>query len=202
MFKYGYGTELTYNISEEELQQAKKAIDSFEDAVKAVKIAKEHLNIMYNPFKDNPSISTDQIIKYRAALRRFRDKSIDNFNEVKVKAFRCVSLIQVFSSDTQISKLMKSFISSMESIEKEVNNFAYVFFKLKSNTFVQDVVSAIEKVQKECDKLISSIEDRIKSYIQSNIIGDVWVKNMEDKLNEKIENKKPVFMQINNKTKS
>jgi len=200
MFKYS-SIELTSNISQEEKEQAKKVLDSMKDTLKSLRKATEYLNIMYDPFKANPSISVDRVLKYRAALRRFRDTAIDNFNSLKIDAFKCVSLIQIFTSDTQVSKLIKAFISSLEVLEKKVNKFASIFLKLKSPSFAQDVISAIEDIQKESKILQESIDERIIPYIESNIIGDVWVHNMEAKLNQKIENKKSPMLEIINKDK-
>jgi hypothetical protein len=200
MFKRGT-TELTSEISQEEKDQAKKAIESFKQTIKSLRKATEYLNVMHDPFKANPSISTDQVLKYRAAIRRFRDTAIENFNDVKIQAFRCISLIQMFTSDTQISKLMKSFISSIELLEKKVNEFASLFVRLKSDTLVQDLLSAIEDIQKESKSLQESIDERIVPYLESNIIGDVWIHSMEDKLNEKIEKKKPAIVDILNSGK-
>lgn len=195
MFKKS-STELTYEISEQEKEQAKKVIKSFDKTIRSLTKATEYLNIMHDPFKNNPSISTDQILKYRAAIRRFRDTAIDSFNEVKVDAFRCISGIQIFTSDTKISKLMKSFILSIEKLEKKVNDFAYLFIRLKSETFVQDIINSIEEIQKESEQIENSIEERIKPYIQTNIIGDVWVQSMESKLNEKIDRKKSIILEV------
>jgi len=195
MFKRS-STELTYEISEKEREQAQKVVQSFEKTMRSLTKATEYLNIMHDPFQKNPSISTDQILKYRAAIRRFRDTAIENFNEVKIDAFRCISGIQIFTSDTQIAKLIKSFVISIEKLEKKVNKFAYLFLKLKSETFVQDIVKSIEEIQQESSQIKSSIDERIKPYIEANIIGDVWVQTMESKLNEKIDRQKSIILEI------
>src|SRR6266481_7869311 len=103
--KFNYNTQLSYDFSDSEKEQAEKAIVAFEYSVKTLKIATDHLNILYIPFKDNPNITNDQLLKFRAALRRFRDKSIENFNTFKIIAFKCITLMQLFSSDTQTVKL-------------------------------------------------------------------------------------------------
>jgi molecular chaperone GrpE (heat shock protein) len=195
MFKRS-STELTYEISEQEKEQAQKVIESFEKTIRSLTKATEYLNIMHDPFKKNPAISTDQILKYRAAIRRFRDTAIDNFNQVKIDSFRCISNIQIFTSDTKISKLMKTFVLSIENLEKKVNSFSYLFIKLKSETFVQDIINSIDDIKKESDQIKKSIDERIKPYIETNIIGDVWVQNMESKLNEKIDKKKSIILEV------
>lgn len=201
MFKYSI-TELTSDISREEKDQAKKILESLKETLRSLRKATDYLNIMQDPFKENPSISTDQVLKYRAAIRRFRDTAIDNFNIVKINAFQYVSFVQVFTSDTQISKLTKSFISSLEALEKKVNHFASLFIRLKSVSLIQDLISSIDEIKKESDSLQESIDNRIIPYIESNIIGDVWIHSMEDKLNKKIDSKKTSIIEIINSIKN
>src|ERR1019366_9363245 len=132
MIKHSYSVQLTYDVTDAEKAQAEKALIAFDFSSKLLGVAKDHLNIMHTPFKDNNDISTEEVIKFRAALRRFRDKSIENFNEFKKASFKCIALMQLFSSDTQTSKLIKSFISSVEDMEKQVNKFSESFNDLEN----------------------------------------------------------------------
>ncbi len=198
MIKKAYAVQMSYDVSDGERAQAEKALITFDHALSLLKIANDHLNIMSVPFKNNPDISTEQITKYRAALRRFRDRAVENFNSFKVMSFRCITLMQMFSSDTQTVKIMKSFISSIDDIEKQVNQFVSLFDKLESKTFVADVVKYIEKIQKECAELEEVIDERIKSHIQSNILGKTWIDGISNELQMKIEKKTPLLIDLHN----
>src|SRR6266404_4631484 len=109
MIKKSYSIQMSYSVSDQEKFQAEKALMCFDHSVKSLKMASDHLNIMKTPFKDNQEISPDELMKARSALRRFRDKAVENFNDFKNIAFKCVQLMQPFTSDTQIVKLIKSF---------------------------------------------------------------------------------------------
>lgn len=193
-----YAIQMSYDVSDAEKSQAEKALMTFDYALKLLKTSKDHLNIMAIPFKNNPDISTEQIIKYRAALRRFRDRSVENFNNFKITSFKCITLMQMFSSDTQTVKIMKSFISSIDDIEKQVNQFVALFDKLESNSFVNDVVNNIEKIQKECEELEETIDERIKSHLQSNILGKTWIDGISSELQMKVEKKTPLLIDLHN----
>ena len=196
MRKQSYAVQMSHQVSEAKKEQAKKAITAFDTTMKTLRSANDHLDIMFTPFKDHPDISTEQVVKFRAALRRFRDKAIENFNQFKIQAFHCYTLMVVFSSDTQTSKLMKSFISAIEDIEKYVNEFSELFAELESKSFVQDVTKDIEKIHKESDALKEIIEDRIKNHIQKNIIGKNWIDSVSDELSVKVEENKPIMMDL------
>lgn len=201
MRKISYPVQMSYQVSDAEKEQAKKALQTFDVALKLLRSANDHLDIMFTPFKDHPDISTEQVVKFRAALRRFRDKVIENFNQFKICGFQCFTLMNLFSSDTQTLKLMKSFINSIEDIEKYVNQFSELFSDLESKTFVQDVIKLIEIIHKEVEKLQEIIDERIKAHIQKNIVGKTWLDNVSDELSVKIEKKNPIMMDLlNNNT--
>ena len=116
MIKFGYAIQMSYEVTDAEKQQAEKALIHFNHALKLLSLANNHLNIMKIPFKDNPEISPQDVMKARAAIRRFRDQAVDGFNDFKIESFKCVNIMKNFASDTQTIKLMKSFIPATKSL--------------------------------------------------------------------------------------
>lgn len=189
---------MSYDVSDSERTQADKALLYFKAAEKFLMQASDHLNIMKTPFKDNPDMTPEDVMKARAVIRRFRDTAIDNFDKFKKVAFDCVNLMQTFSSDTQTLKLMKSFISSVDDLEVSVNQFSELFNDLQSKDFAKDVVTAIEDIQKQCDEIDEIIDERIKSHIQTNILATSWVDSISNDLQMKIEKKTPLIVDLYN----
>lgn len=199
MIKKAYAVQMTYDVSDQEKNQANKALLFFDHAKKLLDMASDHLDIMKTPFKDNSEMKPEEVMQARAAIRRFRDKSIDNFNTFKKTAFQCVNIMQAFASDTQTLKLMKSFISSIDDLEKKVNKFTDTFNDLKAKDFATNVVKNIEEVQKQCEDVDEIIEQRIKNHIQTNILATSWVDNVSTDLQTKIEKKTPLIVDLFNK---
>ena len=193
-----YAVAMSYGVSDVEKQQAERAIICFKAALKSIETAADHLNIMKTPFKDNSDMSPDDIMNARAAIRRFRDKAIDNFNNFKNVAFRCVDVMQIFSSDTQTLKIMKAFISSIDNLEKEVNNFSELFNDLKDKDFAKNIVTNIQNIQGKCEEIEKLIEDRIITHIHNNILAVSWVDSVGNNLQMKIEKKKPLILDLSN----
>lgn len=187
---------MTYSVSDAEKDQAMKALRWFDYCLKLAETAQDHLNLIYDPFKKNNDIPSAQIFKIRATLREYRDKVIDNFNNFKKVSFKCYMIIQPFMSDTQMEKLIKSFVTCVESIETQVNRFVDLFANLKSEDLTKGVVSAIENIKKEIAQLKQIIEERIKKHIQENILARNWVDNISEELQEKVEKKSPLIMQL------
>jgi len=198
MIKRSYVTQMSYDVSSEEKIKAEKALINFSHAIKLLSSASEHLNIMKTPFKENPEMTPEEVMKARAALRRFRDKAVENFNEFKSSAFNCVNIMQTFASDTQSLKLIKSFISGIDDLEKKVNNFVDLFSDLQSKDFAKNTVSAIEDIQKQSEEIEEIIDERIKNHIQSNILASSWVDSVGDEMQMKIEKKTPLILDLSN----
>lgn len=198
MIKRAYAIQMSYDVSDEEKNQAEKALLAFEHASKTLQLANNHLNIMKTPFKDNSEIDPKEVIKARVAIRRFRDQSVDNFNNFKRQAFNCVNIMQTFGSDTQSLKLMKLFISSIDDLESKVNKFVELCNDLESKSFVQDIVKELEAIQDQCKDIQEIIDERIKNHIQSNILATSWVDSVSTDLQMTIEEKTPLIVDLFN----
>ncbi len=187
---------LTYQITDEEKRVAEKALLWFEHCVKVLHQANEHLNLIYDPFKQTPDATPEQVFQYRSALRLYRDKVADNFNLFKKVAFKCYVIMQPFTSDTQTEKILKSFVMAIDDIEKQVNRCIDLFSNLKAPDFTKSLITAIDNIKKEIAELEQIIDDRIKTHIQTNILARNWVDNIGQELQEKVEKKSPLVMEL------
>lgn len=187
---------MSYRVSENEKEQAQKAIRWLNHSLKILDQCDEHLNLIYNPFKKGQEIPADKIFARRATLRLYRDKVVENFNNFKKIAFKSYTIMQTFASDTQVEKLLKSFVTSIEDIETQVNRFVDLFSNLKSDEFTKVVVIAIEHIKKEIAQLKQIVNDRILTHLQTNILARNWVDNVSEELQEKVEKKSPLIMQL------
>lgn len=186
-------------MSDEEKNQAEQAIYLLNFAKNTLGISSDYLDLMRTPFKDNSEIPPEEIIKNRAALRRFRDKVVENFNKFKTISFKCVRTLNNFASDTQVTKLLKSFIMSIDSLEDKVNNYVDLFDDLKDKEFVKNIVSAIEEIQKQCEDVEKIIDERLINHVKENILATSWVDSIGKELEMKIEKKKPILLDLVNK---
>lgn len=193
-----YALQMAYEVPSEEKDKANKIVIYLEHLLKISKVCDKHLDLIYFPFKDNPETSPEQIFKARAALRRYRDKSIDNFNTLKRQAFKCFALLQPFSIDTQIVKLSKSFVLAIGDVEKQVNRFVELFDNLEAKEFAQGIVKAVENIKKELAQLEQIVQDRVINHIQTNILARNWVDNVSDELQQKVETKIPLSIEMVN----
>ena len=199
MYKRAYITQMSYSVSDEEKMQAERALMYFDHSIKQLELASKHLDLMKVPFKNNPEMDPKEVMKARAPIRRFRDKSVENFNLFKRSAFQCVKLMQDFSNDTQTVKLIKSFITTVNDLETKVNDFVKLFSDLEDKDFPNKIVSSIEGVQSKCDDIVEIVDDRIKDHIRRNILATTWVNSVGDELEMKIEPKVPLILDLYNK---
>ncbi len=201
MAKKVYALLMTYQITDEEKRYAEQSLNNFHEAVKLLKLASDHLNIIKTPFKDNPPSTEEEILENRVSLRRFRDKCAENFNSFKIKAFSCINAMKSFFSDTMTSKLMKSFIASIDVLEASVNDFLDLFNDLKDKDFQTKVVSSCENIEQKCNDIIDIVDQRIVNHIQTNILSKTWVNSVSDQLQSNVEKHVPILTQIQQEEK-
>jgi hypothetical protein len=196
MIKRAYAIQMTYEVSDAEKQKAEKALIFFSNTLKLLRLSSDHLNVMKTPFKDNTDITPEAVTKARVAIRCFRDQSVKNFNDFKKEAFKCVGAMQSFSSDTQTVKLIKSFISSINKLETQVNDFVGLFDELDDKDFSKNIVSSIEEIQKTCEDIEEIVDQRLIDHIKSNILAKSWVDSVSNELQTKIEKSTPLLMEL------
>lgn len=198
MKKFSQNYNVEDAIDPAQKQKAEKAFVSFNQVIKFLDIAKNHLDIMYNPFKEHPDIPVEEIIKFRDALRRFRDKSVENFNAFKVALFKTLALLDDFTYDTQTSKLTKSLITTVDLLENNVNDFVELFENLEDKDFSKKALAEIEKIYNLIDQITDTIKNRFKDHIQKNILGTTWADMISKKLNLKLYKQNPYIIELNN----
>ena len=197
--KKAYAIQLSYNISDNEKLVAEKALLYFSDASKKLEMANNHLNILKIPFEENQDITKESLMEQRVAVRNFRDKSIDNFNLFKISAFKCVDIMQNFSSDTESVKMLKSFILEIDNLESYVNDFADLFKNINSNEFKPLILKNIKLIQDKCEEIQDLIDQRIKVHLQTNILAKSWVNTVSNQLQKTVEKKRPIILDLYNK---
>jgi hypothetical protein len=196
MLKKAYVSQMSYKLTDAEKQAAEKALIAFTFATKVLDKAINHIYVMLTPFKDNPDISPDEIVEFRAGLRRYRDKVIDNFNQFKIASFKSIKALQPFSMDTETAKLTKSYISYVDDLEHLIGKFSDLFQNLKDKDFVSSIVTSLTDIEKQCDQIKDLVEDRVKSHIQKDILGRTWMDLLSDELQVKMEDQMPKILEL------
>lgn len=196
MIKKAYITQMSYDITTEEKTAAVRAVSAFQKSDKLLDKALTHLEIMYSSFKDSEDSKPEDIYNHRSAFRRYRDKVVDNFNKFKIQSFECVKEMSIFSSDTQIIKILKAYNASIDLLEEKINNFVACFDDLKAKDFISKTTSEIEKIKEQVKKLQDLIKERVCKYIKENLISESWVNQVGEELGQKIEVKKPLLISL------
>jgi len=194
--KLANSIEMSFDISDSEKKLAEDAINLVLKVVNLLSLAKDHLDIMYNPFKKNNSVSTESLIRSRGKLNIYKQQVKKNFEEVKLVSFYAVTKLNNFKTDNHILELINSFKDSMSSLEKQVVIFLDILDDFKSEEFRDSVLAAIESIRKEILDLNNLVKDRIVTHIDENIIGKDWTSSIDNKLKDKVKEEVPLIIQL------
>lgn len=194
--KFAESINMSLDVTDAEKKIAQRAVRKFQHLSKKIDSFDKHLDILYNPFKSHEDVSKESIIEHRAALRRYRDKINENFNEIKVFIVSCISDLNHFSSDTNISEIIKSFNDSVSDIDSSLEMLLTGLDNWQDKDYRANVMKAIENVKKQTDQIEKLIKDRIINDLNTNILAKNWTDNLDDKLKSSIKNKEPYIKQL------
>ncbi|HVI41799.1 MAG TPA: hypothetical protein VM577_14195 [Anaerovoracaceae bacterium] len=190
--------EMSFEIPQSEKDIAASASEKFDGVVNALGVAKDHLDIMYNPFKKHENISTEAVAARRGVISRFKRQVKENYNKVKASGLKAMQLLNYFATDTHTLELINSFKDSIQDVEKQVTIFMDILDDYKSPDFRANVVSAIEGVKKQSAQVEQLIKERIIDHIDANILAKNWVSNIGDALHMKIQDRVPLVTELFN----
>lgn len=197
IYKLAATLDMSFRIPENEKKIAKEAIENFFTTINSVSIAKDHLDILYGPFKKAQAISPDVLIEYRGKLNRFKSQVKKNFNQIKNHAFEALKNLNYFSTDTHCGELISAFKEAISDVMSSATKLIEVLDDYKTNDFKDKIIVAIDNIKKECAQLESLIRDRIVDHIKENIIGESWMTDENEVM--VLKDKIPTVIDIYNK---
>lgn len=195
--KFAESINMSINVSTSEKKVAQRIVRKFQFLLKKIDAFDKHLDILYNPFKSHENVSTKSVVDHRAALRRYRDKIHDNFDEIKVAIVACAADLNYFSYDSNISELITSFNNDISEIETQLENLFSGLDNWQDKDYRNNIIKCIETVKKQNSQLEKLINDRIIADINTNILAKNWTDNLDDKLKSSIKDREPYIKQLN-----
>lgn len=190
--------EMSFEVPKSEKDIANAASERFSAVSNALSLAKNHLDLMYDPFKKAGNISTEALVKKRGVISRFKEQVKENYNKVKALALKSIQLLNYFSTDTHTLELINAFQDSIQDVEKQVTIFLDILDNYRSPDFKNNVITAIEGVKKQSAQADKLIKDRIIDHIDANILAKNWVTNIGDALHLKIQDRVPLITELFN----
>lgn len=196
--KLAYAVEMSFDVPDSEKEIGEFASQLFEEVINSINLAKDHLDIIYNPFKRHENISTEAIAKRRGKIDIYKNKTKDNFEKVKFIAFKAIDKLNYFSSDTHTMEMINSFRDAIGALEKQVVILLDVLDNYRSPDFRDNVLKSIEAVRKEAYDIEKLIKDRIVPHIDTNILARDWISNTSNQLQTKIQDRIPIITELFN----
>lgn len=202
--KIANDVQMSFDIPDAEKARAKAAKMQFEAAANVLRLSVEHLDHLYDPLKEDTGASAESFIENRGILQgRYSTKIKENFNKVKIHALLAIRKLNFFSTgDSSIKELLNTFESSIDSVEKEVNNLLSTMKNdFESADFRDSIINTIDKIKTQADELEEVINDRVIDHIDQHILAENWMQSTKEvlKLDDGIE--LPLVTQLFNERK-
>ena len=195
-----YSIQMAYDITDIEKKDAKNSVIYFNFFIQEMKIAEDYLDQGYTSFKDfGKTTDSDDAYKNRVFLRNYRDEVKEKFKKIKTDALKAQRSLSQFILDGEIKKLDESFVTAVEELDKQIDNFIEIFNSLQSKDFFQILVASCEAIKKECAQLKDLVDERIVPHINKNILSFNWIDDEKKKNNLQDEHKVPHIIELSEK---
>jgi len=165
---------MNYDISDAEQVRAEKCLDGLDKLILTCDAFQSHLDKIQIPFKENQDITPEQIWKFRSVFRNYRDEAKIKFLSIQEEAFKCSDLLNEFSSDTQVEKMISSFDGCMEDLSQCFDDFCETFDAMQAKEFKELNIAAIDKLNKKIKELKQLIDERVAKFMQNDILDSNW----------------------------
>ena len=174
-------TPLVIDIPDAEKKAAAKCIATLKLCLKELDIANNHIAMILSAFEKFPDTDIEKVYKSRVMLRKIRDQGIENFNEFELPASKFIKEFNIFTSDQEFDKLVKSFISDIGDLKGLLKDFTDLYDDMRDKDFVKNIIVALKAIESQCKSLESLIDERIISDIKTKIITEDWYARLQEK---------------------
>jgi len=189
--------QMSYDVSEKEINNARLFIKYFEKFNSKLNLNKDHLDEIFNSFKESPDkLDPEELYSKRYIFRNYKEQVEKNFNELIQLAVYCLSVSNYFSTDSQIQQLISSFNDYIEDLQKQIGFFDNCFNDLKDKDFGKNIVEVVKGIKKKSAQIEQLIKERIIVHIKKNIIGENWATEISKKDNISLEKPLPFTLQL------
>lgn len=194
--KFAQSVNMSVDVTSAEKKIGQRLVLKFQHLVKKIDAFDKHLDIIYNPFKSHETISEESVLEHRASLRRYRDKINENFTDIKVFIVGCITDLNYFSYDPNVSEIINSFNDSIGIVAESLEKLLSDLDNWKAKDYRNIVMKSVENIKKETKQLEDLINDRIIADINTNILAKNWTDNLDDELKSSIKDREPYIKQL------
>ena len=194
--KKAYSVQMNFDVPDSEKRIAEKAEEYFEQLIAQMENTVNYLDCIYIPFSKHQNVDPDMLVEYRSTFRQYAEQCKRKFQNIVKVAYRGVALMNEFSTDTATEELMDSFMGTIRELEKYIDTYVSIFSNLNSPDFRNHLISTIDSIKKQFNQISQLVTDRVLDHIDNNILAKDWAKNVLDRVDEPLQDRVPLVVQL------
>lgn len=166
--------EMSFDVPESEKKAAIKSKQLFKKVIASLDVFKDHLNLIYDPFKNAQEISEKSLNDFRGAFFRYKKQVQKNLDNIKKNSFEALYSFNIFKIDSRAEELINGFRDSVEDIQLQSNKFFDILDDKSNPDFKSNLIKSIDNIKKICFELENQIQEGIYGYIDKDILNINW----------------------------
>ncbi len=180
--------QIMFEVPEAEKKAAVLALEHLDDLLEnKLSNMMEHLELIYEPFKNHQGITPEQAHSAEVHFQTFVETVKENLTDVKISIYKCMKLLETFSSDHEVGKILKSIDEFIDNLDHQVETLTDVLENTKSKEFQTNVIKCIDAIKKIEAQIEELINERIKDFLKKNILNENWATEIKREISEEKE---------------
>ena len=182
MKKTALNIRITYDVTEEEKEAARKAISMFESFMSELKKSRDEDKRFVDILQDLSDLKPEDLFEIRHLIRRFQKdiqarytKVVFLFSGQKDEDFKSITngaiqSLSILSTDGKIESIKDALLDSFGQLVQFIEEFIGSLDDFEDNEQTQNIIY----ISKKADKIVYSLENLIdrdlKPYLEKNIL--------------------------------
>lgn len=168
--KTAYMTPRSVDISQEERDQARQALNVFGVFTDALWRAQQRTERLMNVLSKVPDVQPEQLFKVRQHLRKFQREVRETYSKLIPDFSAALQSLDPFSKDTETSNIREALLDAMQQMSEIVESFMEALDDFNAPDQVQRMNVLHQKSKQLAQSIEGVVEGRLRDHFEKNVL--------------------------------
>lgn len=168
--KNAYMTPRSVDVSDEERQQARRALRAFDEFLASLWRAQQRTERLMNVLGKAPDVQPEQLFKVRHHLRQFQREVRQTYSSLIPEFSEALQRLDPFSKDTETANIRSALLDAMQQLSEIVESFLEALEDFNAPNQVQRLNVLHQKAQQLAQSIEAVVEGRLHDHFERDIL--------------------------------
>lgn len=168
--KNSYMTPRSVDISPEEREQARHALNTFDRFLEALWRAQQRTERLMNVLSKAPDVQTEQLFRVRQHLRKFQREVRETYSRLIPQFSNALQTLDPFAKDTETANIREALLDAMQQLSEIVESFLEALDDFNAPDQVQRMNVLYQKAQQLTQSIEAVVEGRLHEHFERDVL--------------------------------